>query len=514
MKAADRVVVNTGILYARMGVTIFFSLYTTRVLLATLGVNDFGIFNLVGGAIAMLTFLNTAMTAATQRFISYAEGAGDKERQKSIFNVSVVLHLLIAVIIAIILEVVGYFLFDGVFKIPVDRIYGAKIVYQFMIVSTVFTIISVPYDAVINAHENMLLYAILGVIESVLKLVIAVYLIHTSYDRLIAYGLLTALLSIVLLLIRRFYCRAKYKECEINLKRYYKKSTFKELSNFAGWSFLGTSTSMLTNYGQGVVMNSFFGPIVNTAQGIANQVSGQLGVFAGTMQKALNPVIGKSEGAGDRTLMLRASTMGSKVSFFLLMLFFIPVLIDIPYIFGVWLKKVPEYVVVFCRLLLIRNLVEQLFTTLSVAIAAVGNIKKYQIYRSLVNIIPLILSYFLFSLHYPAYTIYLVFLGYSLMNGVVLLYFAKKVCGLSISDYMKNVVGRCVLLFLLILSLASIPVFVMDEGFKRLIFILFLNTVFFFIGTWFIGFSGEERKPVYNLISNLMIKLKLKRKLA
>ena len=180
MKPAKRVAINTGILYARMAITMFISLYSTRLILAALGAEDFGIFNLVGGTIAMLTFLNVAMAGATQRFMSYAEGEGDIQKQKNIFNVSVLLHFLIAIIVIILLEIVGYFLFKGILKIPDERIGIAKIIYQFMLVSTFFTIISVPYDAVINAHENMLLVAILGVVEAVSKLGIAFFVTYTS----------------------------------------------------------------------------------------------------------------------------------------------------------------------------------------------------------------------------------------------------------------------------------------------------------------------------------------------
>jgi Na+-driven multidrug efflux pump len=189
---ANRVVKNTGILYARMAITVFISLYATRLILNALGTTDFGIFNVVAGAIAMLTFLNSAMAGATQRFISYAEGAGDTEKVKTIFNVSIVLHLGIALLVGLVLEVGGYFLFDGLLKIPMDRLATAQLIYQFMIVSTVLTIISVPYDAIINAHENMLIFAILGVVEALFKLSIALYITYNGSDKLVMYGLLTA----------------------------------------------------------------------------------------------------------------------------------------------------------------------------------------------------------------------------------------------------------------------------------------------------------------------------------
>ncbi|EOR94564.1 Membrane protein involved in the export of O-antigen, teichoic acid lipoteichoic acid [Arcticibacter svalbardensis MN12-7] len=508
MGAANRVVKNTGILYAKMGITVFMSLYTTRLILGSLGVADFGIFSLIGGAIAMLTFLNTAMAATTQRFMSFAEGVGDKLKQQSIFNVSVILHICIAVLVLIILEVVGYFLFKGVFKIPLDRLYSAKVIYQFMIVSTLFTIVSVPYDAVINAHENMWLYSIIGILESVLKLGTAFYVVKTSYDKLIVYGLLTAILTVILLIVRRIYCKRKYAECEINFKVYFDKSIFKDLTKFAAWAFLGSSTSILAFYGQGIVLNSFFGTAINTTQGITNQVSGQLSAFAGTMLKALNPVIGKSEGAGDRSLMLRASMMGSKISFFLLMFFFIPVMLETPYIFHLWLKDVPAYTVIFCRLLLIKNLIDQLFITLATSISATGKIKKFQIYSSILYCFPLVVSIIFFKMGYPPYTLYVIFIIHATISSCVTLHFAKVNCDLSISYFLKSVVLRCVGSYLLVLLLSAIPLFIIpDPSILRLLLVVSLSSVLFLLAIWFIGFTTEERLGVSNFLHLLLGKI-------
>jgi O-antigen/teichoic acid export membrane protein len=273
-RAAHRVAINTGILYVRIAITVFVSLYTTRVILGALGTEDFGIFNLVGGTIVMLTFLNASMAAATQRFMSYAQGQGDELRQRSIFNVSVVLHAIIAIVIVAILEGAGYILFNGVLKIAPDRMQAAWMVYQFAVASMFFTILSVPYDAVINAREHMLLFAVLGVIEAFLKLGIALFIVKVDSDKLVVYGLLMALLSVALLLLRMMYCHICYHECKIAPVRYINRPLFKEMTSFAGWSFFGTSTSMIANYGQGVVLNMFFGAKVNAAQAVAGQVSG------------------------------------------------------------------------------------------------------------------------------------------------------------------------------------------------------------------------------------------------
>ena len=508
MSSINRVVKNTWILYVRMALTVFISLYATRLTLSALGVTDFGLFNLVGGVISMLTFLNTAMAAATQRFMSFAEGAGDNKRQKEIFNVSTVLHIIIAILVFLILEIVGYFLFDKVLEIPTNRLEIAKMIMQFMVVSTIFTIISVPYDAVINAHENMLLFAILGVIESVFKLGIALFLGITPYDKLTTYGLLMTFLSIILLFMRQIYCHRKYEECQIDFKKYFSRSTFKEMSSFAGWSFLGASSSMIANYGQGIVLNIFFGPVVNAAQAISNQVSGQLSVFSGTMLRALNPLIDKSEGAGNRKLMIKTSILGGKTSFFLLLVVYIPVIIEMPFIFELWLKKIPEFTVIFCRFQLLRNLIEQLYITLIGSIAAVGKIKKFQIVKSIITLFPLIITYFLFFHGYPAYFIYVVFIIYVIVDGVIVLYFANIYCDLSIEFYLKSVIFPCLYIALSVILVSLIPFFIFQVGIIRLILIttIILLSLIIAICKW--GITSEEKKVLIDFFEIIKKKLK------
>lgn len=229
MSTVNRVIKNTGFLYAKMGITMFISLYTTRLILNSLGASDFGIFNIVGGAIAMLGFLNAAMSSATQRFMSYSEGEGNKKKQKSIFNVSYILHLGISLIAGITLLIAGYFFFNGILNIPQDRIFAAKIVYGSLIISTMFTIMTVPYDATMNAHENMKYYAIVGVLESLLKLIVAFICIYTTFDKLIIYGILMSCIPLITLSIMRIYCHKHYEECIISPRKYWERGLTKEM---------------------------------------------------------------------------------------------------------------------------------------------------------------------------------------------------------------------------------------------------------------------------------------------
>lgn len=507
MTPAHRVVMNTGILYARMAITVVLSLYTTRVVLYALGVDDFGIFNLVGGAIAMLTFLNASMAAATQRFMSFAQGQGDEGRQHQIFNVSMVMHAGIALIVLGLLQIAGFILFNGILKIAPERMHAAWMVYQFAVASTFITILGVPYDAVINARENMLLYAVLGVIEAVIKLAIALIIVNATIDKLELYGLLMAILTVALLVARGAYCQHRYRECKLAPKKYFSRPVFKEMTTFGAWSLLGSSTSMVANYGQGIVLNIFFSTSVNAAQGITAQVSGQLGAFASTMLRALNPFIVKSEGAGKRNLMLSASMMGSKLSFFLLLLLYIPIIIEMPYLLSLWLKTVPAFTQIFCTLLLIRNLIEQLFITMASSIAATGNIKHYQIAISILTILPLPISYYFFQLGMQPYWLYIVFIVYSVAALSVTLYFSNKFCNLSFADYLKDVILRCVAALIIITGFSSIPLLIIDAGWLRMLSVSVLSLAVFSVVTWLVGFCEREREYIRSLTRLIFIRI-------
>jgi Na+-driven multidrug efflux pump len=507
-RAAHRVAINTAILYLRLAVTVFISLYTVRIVLNALGAEDFGLFNLVGGTIAMLTFLNASMAGATQRFMSYAHGQGDEDQQNKIFNVSVLLHLIIAIIVLIILEIVGHFIFDHILHISQNRMHAAWLIYQFACASTFFTIISVPYDSVINARENMLLFALMGVIEAILKLIIAFIIIDVKGDRLVVYGFLITLLTLILFLWRFFYCHIRYRECYFSPSHLFNQKALKEMSSFAGWSFIGTASSMIAFYGQMLVLNFFFGAMLNAAQGLANQISGQLSVFSSNMLRALSPVIVKNEGAGKRDTMVKASILGTKISYFLLMLFYVPVLVEMSFLFKLWLKNVPQFTVTFCSLLLIQKLLEQFYVTIASSIAAVGDIKNYQIISSLLTVLPLPISSILFLSGFDPEYMYYVFIVYTLFILVVTLFFAKKIFGMDIEKYFSGVLLRCVISFLLTISITSLPLIFLESGLLRLLLVFSISIPASLFSIWQFGFDKEEKTYLSKIVTNIFLRVR------
>lgn len=507
MSTANRVIKNTGFLYVKMGITMFISLYTTRLILNALGASDFGIFNIVGGAIAMLGFLNAAMASATQRFMSFAEGEGDKDKQKRIFNVSIILHFGIAILMGLALLIVGWFFFNGVLNIDPERIYAAKVVYASLIVSTIFTVMSVPYDAVLNAHENMLYYSIVGIVESLLKLGAALAVVYIAGDKLVLYGILMACVPLVSMTIMRIYCHNHYLECKIAPKRYFDRNLMKEMTGFAGWNFLGSMSGMLSAYGIGIIMNVFHGTVANAAQGIANQLSGQLGVFGGSIKKALNPVIAKSAGANDLNLMVKSTIYGTKIVFFVIGVFFLPFMLEMPYILKLWLKNPPPEAQIFCWLLLLSNLFDQLVLFLPQAISAIGKIKNYQAISSILSFLPLPIAAIAFKMGAPAYAIYAITAIISIFRGSVVMFFADKLCGISMKVYFLNVVLRCSVSFMFVLIIGYMISLSMSQGIFRLGVVIFGTTSIYAFSSFYIGLNREER--MFSRIKLIELKGKL-----
>lgn len=510
MLKAEKVAKNTFILYARMAITVFISLYSTRLILDALGVDDFGIFSVVGGAVVMLTFLNNAMSQATQRFMSFAQGQGKLSEQKKIFNVSVVLHLFVGLVLVLLLELASLFLFDGLLKIDPMRVDVAKLIYQFLVISTFVKVISVPYDAVINAHENMTFFAVLGILEAVLKLSIAFYVTYTGFDKLASYGFLMASLSILLLVVERFYCNRKYDEVKLNLNSYFDKPLFKEMGVFASWALLGASGSMIGNYGKGIVLNMFFGTALNAAAGIAVQLSSQLSVFSNIMLKALNPVIAKTEGAGQRLTMIKTSLLGLKMSFYMQMILFVPAFFEMDYIQHLWLKNPPEYSIIFCKLMLIVSLTDQLGITLPSSISAVGNIKGLQMFTALLNMIPLILNYIFFSYGYPPETSLYIAIVFAIVKVAIYVYLSYKICNLSIPIYMRDVFVRCISITLLTGFFTILPSLFMEESIFRL-FLTFITGVL--VALFLIrisGFDASEKGQIQSALRSIFFKFKEK----
>ena len=500
MSVADRVVKNTIWLYLKVGVQLFTTLLATRIVLNTLGASDFGIFNIVGGAIAMLGFLNTSMAVATQRFMSYSEGEGNVERQKEIFNVSILVHFSIAVFIILALFILSFVFFNGILSIPIGRENAAYIVYVSLIVSTVFTIISVPYEAIINAHENMRFYSIVGIFEAVIKLLVAFTCLYITYDKLITYGVLMACIPGITLIIMLLYCHKKYDECKIIARRYFKIDVLKEITTFAGWNFLGISSSMIGNYSQIIIINHFFGVLVNAAMGIVVQLCGQLMVLTNNMMKAVNPVITKFAGSKNEEEMLHWSFTSCRFSYLLLAWIAIPFCFESNYILCLWLKQVPEWTVIFIQLQLVRTLIEQLGCGMNTALNAQNKIKRLNIQASSLFFVALSVICILFYLGYPPYMLFVLMIIMVIVQTILKLQLCHKYIGMDYISYLKDVFWPSALLTTAIVLVGITISFLIKECLFRT-FITFMSMWIVMLLVCLLYFlKKEEKKMLLQLI--------------
>lgn len=499
-----RIVLNTGYLYLKMMITMTIALYSTRIVLNALGANDFGIFNLVAGVIAMFSFLSTAMAVSTQRYMSYYLGAKNQDRLSSIFKSSIFLHLLIGILVVFALELAGFLLFNGVLNIAEERIPTAKLVYHFMTVSTFFTINAVPYDAAIIAHENLAADALIGIFDSILRLAIAYILTFYNNDRLVLYAGLMAALIIFMRIVKTIYCHQKFSEC-----RDYRKSAFdvklvKEMFSFAGWNMFGALCGLGRNQGIAIILNIFFGTVVNAAYGIAYQVNAQLASFSTNMLKALNPQIIKSEGSGERQQMLHLSLVASKYGFFLLAFFAIPLILEMPFVLKLWLKSVPENTIIFCRLILIMSLINQLTIGSYTALQATGRIKMYQPITGSLLLLNIPASWVLLKLGYPPYSTIVSMIVIEILALGCKLFFWISVAGLKLSHFVKGVIIPA----FIPTTISLIPIYVLyfkngvSSTFVSLMLFCAAWATIYIVAIYFLGTQKQEKKFIFSFISN------------
>ena len=432
-----RIAKNTLLLYIRMLFMMAISLYTSRVVLNTLGVEDYGIYNVVGGVVAMFGFINSSMSSATQRYITFTLGKGNFENLQKVFSTALQIHVLIAVLIVFLGETIGLWFMYEKMQIPVDRIDAAFWVLQCSILSTVVMIVSVPYNADIIAHEKMSAFAYISVLEAVLKLAIVYILMIGSVDKLIIYALLLLTVQILIRFCYSIYCNKHFMETKY--KHVWDKSLFKEMTYFAGWSLFGNLSSVLSGQGLNMLLNVFFGPIVNAARAIAVQVQGAIMQFISNFQMALNPQITKTYAKGDMEEMHKLMFRSARFSFYLLFFLSLPVLFETDFILTIWLKNVPENTVIFLRIMICISLMYTLSNPLMIANQSTGNVKKYQIICGGIQLLILPISYTNLKLGFPAYSVFVVHFVMESIAQLSRMLILRPLIGIHLREYFKNI---------------------------------------------------------------------------
>ncbi len=499
MASIRRVIKNTGFQYIRMIVSVAISLISVRLILQALGEEDFGIFSLIGSVVVMFSFLNGAMAISMQRYLAFFMGRGEINKQKIIFQTGIVLHILIGLVVVVLLELIGLFIFDGFLNIPEHRIPTAKIVYQLSIIGAFFTINSIPFDSSISAHEDFLFDAITGIIESIFKLIIAIWLLHYNHDKLILYSVFVAVLIILIRIAKSIFCSVRYQECTLKGFAIYHEE-LREMSSFASWNTFGAACSVAKNQGLGIVLNIFHSVVINTAYGIAQQVNWQLMSFSENMLKAIRPQILKSGGQNDHGQMISLIILASKFGFFLLAFFAIPIIFEMKYILTLWLKEIPPYTIIFCQLLLISSLINMFTIGIQTGLQAIGKVKLYLSFTGSLILLNLPLAWIILSMDYPPYAVIVASLIIELFASCLRLYFAKKYYDINISKYLKEVFLRTLIPTLLTVFITWFFVALLNEGLLRFMITTAISSVIFVLLVFISGFEIAERKRLLEFI--------------
>lgn len=503
-----RIAKNTMMLYIRMLVSLLISVYTSRVIFNTLGVDNFGILNVAGGIIGFFTFINASMSLATQRFITYEIGLGDKGNVNHVFNTCMLCHLAIGGVILLISETVGLWFVNTQLNIPADKMVAANWIYQFSILSTILGVTQVPYGSSIVAVEKMGIYAYMSILDIVMKLLIVLSLTYITGDKLIIYGALLLGVSLVNLYINNLYCRKMIPFCRLKLE--WDKKLFKEMISFSGWTLGGQMMGVAVMQGRNVLINVFYSVKVNAAIGVANQLCSIINGFVANVQVAFNPQLTKSFAQKDlaysRLLLFRAS----KFSYFLLLLLSVPVYVETGTILHIWLGNYPDYTVEFCRAILTLMLVGAISTPIVTIVLATGKIEKYQIGVVLLYCVNLICMFLLLYHHKSPVSIIWI---HVLVDFILLfwrLYFAKKAILLSIKDYVLYVVLRAfaVTLASFVLVLLLLNYSRVEDPFVRLLWVSFIGVLITSSMIYFFGLNRSEQNFILKLIKKKIFKTK------
>ncbi len=493
-------------LYFRMIITMVVSLYTSRIVLSTLGVEDFGIYNVVGGFVIMFGFINNSMAAATQRYLAYEIGKKDIIQLRNVFSMSINIHILIASLIFILAETVGLWFVNSQLTIPIDRMAAARWVYQFSILTLMVNMISVPYNAMIIAHERMNVFAWVSIVEVSLKLLIVFTLLWVDFDKLKFYAVLTFSVALFIRFIYGFYCNRKFNESKF--KYYWNKSLFITLINYAGWNLWGNAAGVMMGQGVNILLNIFFGPAVNAARGIAYQVRGAINQFVQNFQMAINPQIIKSFAADNLKYMHQLVFQGAKYSFFLLFILSAPIILETEIILKLWLKTVPEYTVIFTKLVIINILIDSISGPLMTSAQASGKIKLYQGVVGGLLILNLPISYFFLKFEYsPEITLY-VSICISIISLYARLSIISPLVQLKITSFIKEVIIRILEVVIIAIIIPLIIKINFDEGYTRLLLSGLSSFILTGITIYYVGMKRNEQIFFKSKLTQLYLKVK------
>lgn len=511
MKPSQRVFVNTIAQYARTIINMALSLYTVRLVLSVLGESDFGIYTLVAGIVSMMAFATNSLVLTTQRFISFYQGKGDKERLKDVFNNSLFIHIFLAVLVLVVLEIITPLLFDGFLNIPEERVPAAKSVYQLVIVILSVTFITSPFRALLISHENIVYISIVDVLDGVLKVVLVTLLTKVPYDKLVSYGVIMLGVQLFNFIAFSGYGYLKYEECILPRFGRINKSYIKEMLSFAGWSMYSVGCIVGRQQGISIVLNRILGTVINAAYGIAFQIAAYTSFLSSSLVNAIAPQIVKAEGGGDRKRALWLSQVTCKFMFFLLSAICIPCMFEIDNILGWWLKEVPQHASLFCIMVMLSQMVDTLTIGLIHINNAIGRIGVFSVTTNTPKLLTLPIVYFCVMGGAPLYSVAIVFVSIELICSLIRLPFIQKRAGLDMKVFFHEVFAMEVLPFLICVAVCFTIIKTMSFNY-RFVMTMFVSMVVYGASIYGIGLTKSERDIINEIVRNVFAKIGLHQK--
>ena len=497
MNNTKRLAKNTAFMYVRMFFLMLITLYTSRVILRTLGLSDFGIYNVVGSIVVLFNSLRTIFASSTQRFLNYEMGIGNADCCNKVFNISIQINTLVSVLFFVLVEIVGLWFVNSKINVPPDRMIAVHWLLQFSIAGAIVSIYTTSFDALVIAHERMDYYAYMSVIEGLTKLMIAFGIGYYAGDKLILYGLLVFLTGLLVLVINYIFCRKSFSECRF--KFVFDKEYMSKMSQFAGWNFFGNTAFAFSQSGINMVLNIFGGPVVNAARGLAYQVNNMLGQVLSNIGIVMRPYMVKTYAEGENGKLLKPFHLLSKL-YFLVQLCLVTVFSFFAEpIISLWLGKVPEYVIPFLTIVLWHSLIRALHAPIDILFHASGNLKHYQLCEGIVLSLPVVFSYLLLLQGLPYTTVFYLVLTFELVNFACILKIADNYDLISMKRYVRDVIVPCSISCIIYI----VPYYVIQPIGIFLKFIISFTSLFCIIFSMlFIGFNKQERSLLFSIVYN------------
>lgn len=499
-----RIAKNTMMLYIRMFVMLAVGLYTSRVVLEVLGVSDYGIYNIIGGVVVLFSFLNSALTNATQRFLNYNLGKKDTDSVHRVFCMSMNAYILLSVLLIILAETIGLWFVNTQLNIPQERDYAAFWVYQFTILTFIVNLLRIPYNASIIAYERMDFYAYVSLVEVILKLIVVYLLYITTFDKLIFYSLLYMIIPFMMNVAYKKYCNRSFITTKYKLL--WDKEIFRSLFSFSGWSLFGSLANMFAQQGINILINIFYGVTANAAVGIANQVTSHVYQFISNFQTAFQPQIVKTYAANEIEAFNKLIFRSSKFSFYMMFVIAFPIILTTQSILEMWLVEVPEYTTIFCQLILGFLMIECVTAPLWMAVQATGKIRRYQILMAICISLNFPLTYLVFEMEMPVYTAWIIRISVNVITFTMRCLYMKKYMDFPILFFCKRVISPIFLVSIISIPIPLLLVKILDHNFLDLCLIIIICIFISIVVIFKIGLDKKERDIVKSILCKRILR--------